>query len=108
MHELPVKITEIDLLWVQSGVSNHDVSVNGDGQDGEERYGHKTVSCQREKLAEQFAVTPGALPEGGGGQRQVKTAEHEVRDTQVDDKHRSGVPNLRADKHVSSIVGFCN
>ena len=51
------------LLRVQSGVTNHDVSVNSDGEDGEKRYSHKTVSCQRKQLAQQVAMAPGALPE---------------------------------------------
>ena len=53
----------IDLLGVHSGVTNHDVSVDSDGEDGEKRNGHKTVSCQREQLAQQVAMAPGALPE---------------------------------------------
>ena len=52
----------IDLLGVHSWVTNHDVSVDSDGEDGEQRYGHKTVSCQREQLAQQVAMAPGALP----------------------------------------------
>jgi hypothetical protein len=39
------------LLRVQSGVADHDVAVNSDGQHCEERHGHKAVACQREELA---------------------------------------------------------
>jgi hypothetical protein len=35
------------------------------------------------------------LPKGGGSQRQVEAAEHEVWDAEVDDEHCRGVPDLR-------------
>lgn len=90
-----MKSMKLYLLGVESGVANHDVAVNSDGQDCEERHSHKAVARQREELAQQFAMTPGALPECGGSQRQVETAEHEVRDAEVDDEHCGGVPDLR-------------
>ena len=42
----------IDLLGVKSGVTNHDVAVNGDGEDGEKWYGHQAVPCHGEQLAQ--------------------------------------------------------
>lgn len=99
------KSTKLYLLGVESGVANHDVAVNSDGQDCEERHSHKAVAGQREELAQQFAMTPGALPERGGSQRQVETAEHEVGDTQVDDKHCGGVPDLRTG---GALVRHCH
>lgn len=90
-----IKSMKTYLLGVESGVADHDVAVNSDGQDCEERHGHEAVASQREELAQQFPMTPGALPERRGSQGQVETAKHEVRDAQVDDEHCGGVPDLR-------------
>lgn len=91
---------EVHLLGVQSGVTYHDVAVDGDGQNSEERHGHKAVACEGEELAQEVAVCPGALPEGGSSQRQVEAAEHEVGHTQVDDEDSGGITDLRADTHT--------
>lgn len=47
-------------------------------------------------------MAPGAQPESRRGKRQVKTAEHEVRDTEVDDEHGGSVANLRTNGKTES------
>lgn len=75
-------------------MADHDVAVDGDGEDGEEWDSRQSVAQEREEVTQEAAVAPGALPEGGGGQRQVEAAGHEVRYAEVDDEHGRRVANL--------------
>ena len=45
-------------------------------------------------------MAPGTLPERRRRQRQVETAEHQIRDAEVNDEHSGSVPNLRTDKQI--------
>lgn len=76
-------------------MANHDVAVDGDGEDGEEWHSRQSVAQQREQMTQEATMTPGTLPEGGGGQWQVETAGHEVWYAEVDDEDGRCVANLR-------------
>lgn len=90
----------VHLLGVERRVSDHDVPVYGYGQYGEQRHGQQPVSDQREETAQQLAVHPRPVPERGGGQRQVETAEAQVGHAQVDDEHGRRVAHLKQARRV--------
>ena len=48
-------------------MSDHDISVDSDGQDGEERDSDEAIASEREELAKKSTMSPGTLPESGGG-----------------------------------------
>lgn len=75
-------------------MGDHDVSVEGDGEHGEERRGHERVPRQREQATQQLAVRPRAPRERGPGQRQVEAAEQQVRAGQAHYEDRSRVAHL--------------
>lgn len=82
------------ILGVDPWVSYHDVSVESDGQNGEDGHGQESVAHEREEDAEGVPVDPGPVVEEGGGQGEVEAAEHEVGDAQVDDEHGRSIPYL--------------
>lgn len=84
-----------NLPRIKSRVWNHDVSVDSDGQYGEQRHGYQRVSGEREHPAEGAAVRPRALPEGGSSQRQVEAAKQQVRAGQVHYEHGRCIANLK-------------
>jgi len=86
-------------------VSDHDVSVEGDGENGEKGDGDQAVPQQGQQDAEGVAVAPRPLPEQRRHQRQVEAAQHQVGHAQVDDEHSGRVPHLKHNhrKHVSLL-----
>lgn len=75
-------------------MSYHDVSVDGDGEDGEERHGHERVPHEGKEAAQEVAMAPRALLEHRRCQGQVEAAEHQVGHRQVNDEHGRRVTDL--------------
>ena len=51
------------LPGVESGMSDHDVPIESDGQHGENGHGQQSVAHQREEDAQRLSVHPGAVVE---------------------------------------------
>ena len=66
------------LPGVNCWVSNHDVSVEGDGEDVEHGDPQQPVPHQRVELAEVGAPDPPPGQEHGGSQGEVEAAEEQV------------------------------
>ena len=77
-------------------MGDHDVSVDGDGEDVEDGDPEEAVPQERVELAELRAPDPPLGQELGGGQGQVEAAEQEVGHGEVDDEDGGGVPDLLA------------
>lgn len=82
-------------------MSNHDVSIDGDSQDGEQGDSQKSVAQQGKQLAQQPTVSPGSVVEGGCGEGKVETAEHEIGYGQVHDEYCCCIPNLKPTKRCA-------
>ena len=77
-------------------MGDHDVSVDGDGEDVEDGDPEEAVPQEGVELAELRAPDPPLGQELGGGQGQVEAAEEEVGHGEVDDEDGGGVPDLLA------------
>ena len=64
------------LLGVNSGMSNHNIAVQSDGQNGENRDGEESVAHQREEGAESVTVDPAPVVEKRCCQWKIEAAEH--------------------------------
>lgn len=90
-------------------MSDHNVSIDGDGQDSEETDSDESVSEERKEPTEKWSVHPRAVPKGRCGERQVEAAEHEIGHREVHDEHRRCVPQLcwrNSRKEVIIIIFF--
>ncbi len=67
-------------------MSNHNVTVDSDGQNGENGNCHETISKERKETTKCVTVDPASIPKHACGQGQVETAEHQVTGLEIDDK----------------------
>ena len=84
------------VLWVERRVSDHDVTVERDGQHGEHGDGDESVAHEREQDAQNGAVQPGAVVEERRRQGQVEAAQHQVGHAQVHDEHGRRITCLQS------------
>lgn len=75
-------------------MSDHDVSIDGDGQNGENADGDEAVPQQRKQTAEKFTVEPSAVPEGGSRQWKIEATEHQVWHGQIHNEDRRCIAEL--------------
>ena len=80
-------------------MANHDVPIDGYGQDCKNGDRHEAVSEEWKKNAERVPVDPTSIPENGDSQWEIEATEHEVTDAEVNDEVRSRIVDLEKSRN---------